>query len=215
MYKALLFILVLIGSWSQAQDPLRFQEEVAAIQKKYDTLWNSSRETVVFTGSSSIRFWKNLQDVFPQYQIVNSGFGGSHASDLLVYAEDLVLKYRPAKVFIYEGDNDIAFKKKPGEILSDTEQIIHKIRGQDPNTKIIIIAAKPSLARWHLKRSYKRLNRRFKRLCSKDRLLEFADVWDAMLNGRHLREDIFIDDGLHMNPKGYELWYDVIKPYMN
>ena len=215
MYKTFLFILVLLGSWSHGQDPLRFQEEVTAIQKKYDTLWNSSRETVVFTGSSSIRFWKNLQDVFPQYQIVNSGFGGSLASDLLVFTEDLVLKYQPAKVFIYEGDNDIASEKKPGEILSDTEQIIYKIKAQDPNTKIVIIAAKPSLARWHLKRKYKRLNRRFKRLCRKDPLLEFANVWEVMLHGRHLREDIFTEDGLHMNPKGYELWYDVIQPFMN
>lgn len=214
MLKKFIFLFVLVGLSTNAQDPLRFKEEVAAIQKKYDTLWDSSKETVVFTGSSSVRTWEDLQDVFPEYQIVNSGFGGSQASDLLAYIDELVVNYRPKKVFIYEGDNDISFNKKPRVIIFDTKQIIKKIREANANTRIVLIAAKPSLARWHLKGAYKRLNRKFERLCKKDESMEYANVWDTMLNGRKVKEDIFISDGLHMNAKGYELWYEVIKNYM-
>lgn len=29
-----------------------------------------------------------------------------------------------------------------------------------------------------------------------------------------IRKDIFRDDMLHMNPKGYDLWQSVIRPYL-
>ncbi len=203
-----------IGIGSVAQDPSRFQEEVLAIQEKYEALWDSTKETIVFTGSSSIRTWKNLQEIFPEYQIVNSGFGGSQATDLLAYTDELILQYNPKKVFIYEGDNDLNDHKKPKKIIYVTKEIITKIRNYNPGTRIVIISAKPSLARWHLKRKYKSLNRRFNRLCKKEQDLDYANIWDIMLDGKKLRQDIFIDDGLHLNSKGYELWDQIISNYV-
>ena len=199
----------------QSQDPKRFKDEVDIIQKKYDTLWDSSKETIVFTGSSSIRTWYNLDKLFPDHQIVNTGFGASQATDLLAYTDELILMFNPYQVFIYEGDNDIAANKRPKKIVNTTLEIIKRIRDKNRDTQIILIAAKPSVARWALKRKYKKLNRKFKRLCKKDNLLQFADVWKPMLQGRKLKQDIIEEDGLHMNAKGYEIWYTVIKPFIN
>lgn len=198
-----------------AQDPSRFKNEIDVIQRKYDTLWDASKKTTVFTGSSSIRVWKDLEKRFPNHQIVNSGFGGSQASDLLTYSNELILRFNPTKVFIYEGDNDVSASKTSKEIISTTEKIIKRIRGSNPEIKIVLISAKPSIARWNLKRKYKRLNRKFNRLSKKDALLGFADVWKPMLNKRKVKQDIFIKDGLHMNAKGYEIWYDVLKHFMD
>jgi lysophospholipase L1-like esterase len=199
----------------QSQDPERFQTEVENIQKKYDTLWDASKETIVFTGSSSIRTWNDLNELFEDHQIVNTGFGASQATDLLAYANELILTFNPYQVFIYEGDNDIAANKRPKKIVNTTSEIIKRIRDKNRDTQIILIAAKPSAARWSLKRKFKNLNRKFKRLCKKDNLLQFADVWKPMLQGRKLKKDIFEEDGLHMNAKGYEIWYTVIKPFIN
>ena len=198
-----------------SQDPKRFKDEVDIIQKKYDTLWDSSKETIVFAGSSSIRIWYDLDKLFPDHQIVNTGFGASKATDLLAYSNELILTFNPYQVFIYEGDNDIAANKNPKEIVNTTLTIIKRIREKRRDTEIILIGAKPSIIRWSLKRKYKNLNRKFKRLCKKDSLLQFADVWKPMLQGRKLNQDIFEDDGLHMNAKGYEIWYTVIKPFIN
>ena len=209
----LFFLLAFITI--QSQDPSRFKNEVEFIQKRYDTLWDATKETIVFTGSSSIRTWNNLDDLFPDIQIINTGFGASQATDLLAYTNELILSFNPYKVFIYEGDNDISADKRPKEILATTQDIIKRIREKNSNTQIILIAAKPSIVRWSLKRKYKRLNRKFKRLSKKDNSLEFADVWKPMLQGRKLKEDIFEEDGLHINSKGYQIWYAVIKPFIN
>ena len=213
--KPLFCLFFLIGFQSLAQNLPRFADEVDAIQKRYDTLWDASRETIVFTGSSSIRIWNDLELRFPGQQIVNSGFGGSQTSDLAAYLDELVLRFKPKKVFIYEGDNDISAEKAPKAIMATTQGIIDRIRETDPETKIVLIAAKPSIARWNLKSNYKRLNRKFKRLSKKDALVEYADVWKPMLSKRKVKKDIFIQDGLHMNAKGYQLWYEVIKNFMD
>ncbi len=208
-------LIILITLNGHSQDPDRFKDEVEGIQKKYDTLWDPSKETIVFTGSSSIRIWKNLEDMFPNHQIINSGFGGSQTSDLLVFSQELILDFNPKKVFIYEGDNDISANKRPRDIIATTKGIIKKTKAKNNNAQIVLIATKPSIARWHLKRLYKRLNRKFKRLCKKDSSLQFADVWKPMLQGKKVKQDIFIKDGLHMNAKGYDIWYSVIKPFMD
>lgn len=213
--KGFFFSILLLGVFAQSQTAVPFAEEVASIQKKYDTIWDASKETVVFTGSSSIRFWKNLQDIFPNHQIVNSGFGGSQASDLLLHTNELILRYKPRKVFIYEGDNDISAGKRSKVILSDVFKIIDKIRQQNPATEVVLIAAKPSIARWNLKGRYKRLNRKFKKMSRQNADISFIDVWNPMLNGRKLKQDIFIKDGLHMNAKGYAIWYAAVKPFLD
>ncbi|MCM4168780.1 G-D-S-L family lipolytic protein [Arenibacter sp. H213] len=182
---------------------------------KYDTIWDVKKETIVFTGSSSIRMWKNLEAMFPDHQIVNTGFGGSQASDLLKYEQELILKFKPKMVFIYEGDNDIVSHKKPREIIGTTKQIISNIKKSGNDVQIILIAAKPSISRWGYKRTYKKLNRKFKKLARKESGVEYADVWSAMLDGKNVKQDIFLADKLHMNQKGYDLWFSVIAPFMN
>ncbi|MGF1559312.1 MAG: GDSL-type esterase/lipase family protein [Flavobacteriaceae bacterium] len=215
MGRLFVFILTCIAcNLTNAQGHLRFADEVTAIQKKYDTLWDASKETIVFTGSSSVRIWKDLQERFPMYHIVNSGFGGSQASDLLAYSEQLILHYRPKKVFIYEGDNDIAGGKKTREIVAQTDAVISRIVAQNPSAQIVLIAAKPSIARWNLKSKYKKLNRSFQKLARREEQIHFADVWKPMLDKRKVKQDIFLADGLHMNAKGYEIWYQVLKPFL-
>ena len=211
----LYFCITLSSFYCSAQSEITFSNEINAITAKYDTIWDTNRETIVFTGSSSVRLWKKLEEEFPDHQILNSGFGGSQASDLLYFIDELVLSYNPKKVFIYEGDNDLWAKKRPNQVLDTTEEIIRRIKANSPSTQIILIAAKPSISRWEIRRKYKKLNRKFERLAKKDIQLDFVDVWHPMLNNRKLITDIFIEDGLHMNQKGYDIWYEAMKNFVN
>ena len=40
-------------------------------------------------------------------------------SDLLYYSDSVIIKYKPVRVFIYEGDNDIAAGKKAEDVIWD------------------------------------------------------------------------------------------------
>ena len=198
----------------RGQDPLRFEAEVTLIEKNIDSLWDQNTPTLVFTGSSSIRMWADLQERFPEKQILNTGFGGSQASDLLFYLEPLLLKYQPEKVFIYEGDNDLAEGKRPGQVLRTFKEIKEKIHHALPGIPLVLISAKPSISRWNLKGKYRRFNRRLERWTRRDPTLLYADVWNPMLEGRKLDKSLFVEDGLHMNATGYDIWEQVLLPFV-
>ena len=208
-------LLLLYGAAGHGQDPRRFEAEVQALKQRIEATWNPYRPTLLFTGSSSIRLWEGLQASFPQVQIVNTGFGGSQASDLQHYLKDLVLDYNPLKVFIYEGDNDLAEGKSANRALRDLQKVVAGIRSRYPGMPIVLIAAKPSLSRWKLRARYQRFNRKLSSWAASDPLLNFADVWGPMLLADgSLNEALFIEDGLHMNSAGYQIWQQVLAPFL-
>jgi len=214
--KLLLTLLVLVGInfFAPAQDPLRFQEEVTQITERNKSL-PLSPELILFTGSSSIRLWKDLLERFPEKKILNTGFGGSHMNDLIYFNHELIIKYKPSRVFIYEGDNDLSGDKTPDEVLKDAIKLIEIIRKELADIPIMFISPKPSLSRWHLKNKYETFNRRLAQLVkSYDKVL-FIDVWTVMLDENNKpMEGIFVDDGLHLNEKGYDIWAGQIKSYL-
>jgi len=214
----LLFLILLAYSWSNtpllAQDPTRFSKEVEKINGDFNDSF-TGHEIHVFTGSSTIRMWKSLQEDFPGMRIVNTGFGGSQTSDLIYYYDQLIRPYAPGHIFIYEGDNDLAAGKGKGKIMKDMKTLVERIRADFPAVSIYLISAKPSLARWDLKKKYVKLNKKLANYCRDAKNITFIDVWPVMLDDQgNPKADIFIEDGLHMNEKGYALWREVFKAFV-
>lgn len=211
-----LFVLLVLTDQTNlfAQDPLRFEEEITHLDSMIYNFDHGS-DIILFTGSSSIRKWDSLSVYFQEYQIINNGFGGSQMSDLLYYVDMLIIKYTPDKVFIYEGDNDIAEEKNIDEIMITAKKLVKKLKKELSGVEIIFISAKPSLARWELKNEYIDLNREIKDYCNSKTYLTYADVWDVMLNREGKpKADLFVKDGLHLNEKGYDLWAEELGKYL-
>ncbi len=214
-FSTFVLAFLLIASFTtKAQDPNRFKSSIKELsEKEYN--FNPDKKLIVFTGSSSIYKWKDVADYFPDYNVVNFGFGGSHYSDLIYWYDKLITRFQPDYLFIYEGDNDIAAKKKPGKVYKQAKGLIKRVKSDLPKTEIIIISAKPSIARWNLSKGYKKLNKKLNKFCDRQDHVAFANVWDIMLdkNG-NVMQDIFIEDGLHMNAKGYNLWKKELDKYL-
>ncbi len=213
--RFLIFIVILYTFYGlSAQDPLRFEKEIQSLIAGDSSV--SNKNIILFTGSSSIRFWNSLEQDFPKHNVVNRGFGGSEMKDILYYAEPLILKHKPKKIFIYEGDNDINAGKTSEEILKTADELLSLIRARLPKKiEIIFISAKPSVARWQLKEQYQAFNSQLKVWTSKQKRVKFADVWTPMLDDKgEVRADLFVEDNLHMNQKGYEIWTIVLRKFM-
>lgn len=213
LFSALILVL-LLGLNSTFAQSNKFDKEVAEISHHLDSIgW--SKGSVVFTGSSSVRMWKSLQNQFPDVPIINTGFGGSTAEDLEAQLFPLVLRLEPSKVFIYEGDNDINGGKTAAEIMTTLDEIVTRIQKQLPNATVNLISAKPSPSRWELKTSYLVLNDLMRQYCTAHKNVNFVNVWDIMLDKTGVpRSDIFIEDNLHMNEKGYALWKEIFTPFL-
>lgn len=214
MYRLFLLILLVGVFQLHAQDPLRFENEVRGIHKR-DSIFNLS-QPIVFAGSSTINNWKDIAAAFPEHTVANHGFGGSEMSDLLYYANTLLIDCNPSQIFIYEGDNDLSHGKTPEVILADAGRVLAIIREKLPRKlPVVFIYAKPSLSRWKLKEQYEAYNKALKKWAKKQRKVKVVDVWKPMLdeNGEPMK-DIFLADGLHMNKKGYDIWTKTLRPYL-
>ncbi len=190
-------------------DPARFKAEIDAFVS--DDAKNAvPADPILFVGSSSIRMWPTA-DRFPDLPVINRGFGGSHISDVNHYIRETVLEYAAPVVVFYAGDNDIHSNKTPRRVLDDYRAFVERVLAARPDTQIIFIAIKPSLARWDEWPRMREANALVEQYSSENPRLHFVDVAPPMLGGdRRPRPELFVRDGLHMSPLGYDIWTELV-----
>lgn len=213
---ALLSICLCVTIALPAQEKHVFENEVKALVLR-DSLITNRKDVILFTGSSSIRMWTDLEKDFADKNVLNRAFGGSTMRDLLYFADQLIVPYNPKTIFIYEGDNDLGFANATSQqILASADSLLTIIRAKLPSSvRIYFISPKPSIARWHLKDQYVQFNKDLQTWTSSKKNVYFIDVWSKMLNADgSLHKDLFIEDGLHMNRKGYDIWRDTLRKYV-
>ncbi len=210
MCKILIYIVSFFSFLGWAQDAKRLQHEIDEINTRYEAQVGQE-DLIVIVGSSSVRMWHSVDSEYPDVTILNTGFGGSHMSDLLVYYKDLIVKYNPKKVLIYEGDNDIIHNKSAKKVLRQAKRLTRKLRRKLPNAQLAFISAKPSITRWNKKDEYESYNQQLKVFALK-KGYDFIDVWSAMLVNDEPKKELFLEDGVHMNEEGYNVWRAVIGP---
>lgn len=208
-----LFLIFIIGFNSGFAQQHPFEEEVRRLSYRLDSLgWNPG--ATVVTGSSTIKMWRSLPEIRPEEAVLNTGFGGSKAADLERYLFPLVLKFDPKRVFIYEGDNDIWAGVEPEEILASLDRIVTRIQLAAPNTKIYLIGAKPSPSRWAKKDLYLFFNQRLEKYSQRKEGVSFIDTWGSLTDSEgNARPELYIQDHLHLNAKGYLVWNQLFAPF--
>lgn len=201
---------------SLAQTDIPFGVEIRAFRAK-DSAQMPSKGQILFVGSSSFTNWTDVQDYFPEYPIINRGFGGSSLPDVIRYADDVIFKYDPSQIVIYCGENDLAGSNT---VTADTvfnrfKVLFGMIRAKYPKVPVVFVSLKPSPSRAHLMPEMLKANVAIRNFLKKKKKTDFVDVYHAMLTseGKPM-PDIFLKDELHMNAKGYAIWQEKIKPYL-
>ena len=211
--QGLLVFIFLLNITTTAQP---FVNDIRAF-KKQDSISFPPKDAILFVGSSSFTKWKDVQNYFPGYTIINRGFGGSVLSDVIRYESDIIFPYQPKQIVIYCGENDVASSDTiTGKIVLERfKQLFNDIRVQFPKTTITFISLKPSPLRWQIKERIIETNALIKKYLKKKKNTSFINIWNSMLTAAGTpMPDIFIEDRLHMNAKGYAIWQKIIAPYL-
>jgi lysophospholipase L1-like esterase len=208
------FISLPVTLSAQVYNPKTFEKNIKAFDKS-DLIEKVHSGANLFVGSSSITNWKDIAAYFPDAYVINRGFGGSKFVDLLYYADRVIMPYKPAKIFVYEGDNDIASGVDTETLIKQAKELRKKIAVAFPKVPVVFISVKPSVARWNLKDKYVEFNKVLKKYTKKEKLTAFADVWTPMIdeNGEVFK-DVFLKDNLHMKPNGYHIWQKALQPFV-
>ena len=203
-------ILALLAAEALAQTTNRWEKDIAAFEAQ-DRTNPPPKNAVLFIGSSSIRLWKTLAQDLPELKVINRGFGGSQIADSVLFVDRIVVPYRPERIVMYAGGNDINAGKTPEQVASDFKEFVAKVHRELPETRIAYISIAPNPARWAQVERVKRANELIREFTGTDKRLSFIDVFPHMLGeDAKPRPEIFVEDRLHMNEKGYEIWKRVV-----
>ncbi len=197
-----------------ASRPAPFENEINAFEAA-DAKHAPPQGAVLFLGSSSIRKWTTVADDFPGVAVINRGFGGSTIPDSTRYLPRIVTPYKPRLIVFYAGDNDLANKRTPQQVLADFKAFTAAVHEALPETRIMFLSIKPSLARRKLLATAAQANAMVKEFIATDKRLSYVDVATPMLaaDGQP-RPELFGPDRLHMNRAGYQLWTSILTPLL-
>jgi len=215
MKKLLLLLLAFACAnlFAQSNKPA-FYNDIQQF-RKMDSVQAPPTNAILFVGSSSFTKWTDVKDYFPGYSIINRGFGGSTLADVLRYEEDVIFRYNPKQIVIYCGENDVASSDTitANTVFNRFTSLFSDIRAVFPNVPVVFLSLKPSPSRWQLREKAKATNQLIEQYLSKQKNAQFVDVWKPMLgkDGKP-RQELFIEDNLHMNAKGYAIWQKLIQP---
>ena len=208
----LLILLCCVGVLSGQDNPAAKWEKTIRQFEDWDRKNSFAADAVLFVGSSSIKLWPTAED-FGEFGVINRGFGGSQISDVNFYVTRIVLRYEPTVIVFYAGDNDIAAGESAEQVVKDYKEFIRKVHETLPNTRIIFVSIKPSGSRWSLWPVMNKANMMIKDLSEKHRRLYYFDAATPLLNREGKPNlDLFLNDELHLNPKGYEIWTRLLRP---
>lgn len=190
----------------------RFEETIERF-RRFDNRNKMPERPILFVGSSSIVFWETANS-FPDYPVVNRGFGGASLPEVMYYYDDVIKRHAPSMMVVY-CDIDVEAGKTPEFAVDAFKQLITKVEQDFADIPILILSMKPTLIDDILGRDV-----RANKLTTNQKLIEYAmsksnvhyvDITSPMIVDGKLRDDIFIGDGMHLNPLGYTLWDPVLK----
>jgi len=203
----------LIYSKVQNSDPAVWEKEIQRYESA-DKKRKPFANGILFVGSSTFKEWESLRDDMRPMYVINRGFGGARMSDLLYYADRIIIPYNPKLVVLYAGDNDLTEGEKitPEKLLENTKKLTQYIHEKLPDTKIYFISIKPCEHRWSFWPEIQKANQMIKDFSVQTRYFVFIDIASRMLTkeGQPVKE-LFMWDGLHLNERGYHLWARTIR----
>jgi lysophospholipase L1-like esterase len=193
-----------------------FMSEIKAFRKA-DSIATPPKNVVLLIGSSSFTKWKDVQEYFPSHNMLNRGFGGSSLTDVIYYANDVILKYNPKQILIYCGENDIAGSSivTADSVFERFKNLYAIIRSKFKKVPIAYISMKPSPSREKYLVTMQKANEQIKTYIEKQKRAAYIDVYHSMFDADgKILTNIFLSDKLHMNAAGYKIWQGIIAPYL-
>lgn len=201
-----------------------------AQEKKIDSSYNNSyyqgrmelfkslqgqKHAIVFLGNS-ITERGQWGELLPGKIIMNRGIGGDNTFGVIARLDD-VLIYKPRKIFLLIGINDIG-RGLPLEIIAGNyRRIVERIKALSPGTVINIQSVLPMndavLKADYLKNkndSVLQLNKKIRAIADSYHL-QYIDLHAVFADSKGILKRDMTIDGIHLNPAAYVVWVNYLK----
>lgn len=233
-YLFFVFFFVATSSLMAQEDSIRISEyiqikntEPAPWMKRYqgdiDKYAKDNMKTTDFAcdilavGSSSINLWPDIFKDLAPMKVIKRSYGGASIRDMIYNYDVIARGYNPKAILLYV-ENDLSGYKQDisiGDAYDLFRVFVDKLKRDYPTIPVFIMSVKPSPSRAKMIPDTKILNRLLSDYANNTNNVVFLDITEVMYNeDGSLKQEIFIEDNLHMNQKGYDLWIGAIKPIL-
>lgn len=160
---------------------------------------------------------------------VNHGFGTSTSEELLYYYPRMVRPWEPRALVIATFANDKMYGYGPNDVMINISKLCHWARTDFPGIKIFLMEAHPCPKRknetirdqWNshknMRESYNEMLHIYAQTHEDTKVIELwnrpelFETPEDVGNFRKVREDIFVEDGVHPNQAGYDILGEIFR----
>lgn len=177
---------------------------------------------VVFFGDSITQYC-DLDRYYPEIlNKYNCGLAGISSKILLNFIDEGVIKFKPNKVVIMIGTNDLGdtVMESPRDIALNVKEMVELIHYNCKECRIYVVSPLPCLEKEYgykvLKKGMrsndmlKIIFKEFKKIIPYD-YVTFINAYGSLCNKKGEPIEDYYVDGLHINDKGYLAYTKVIK----
>lgn len=166
-----------------------------------------SARRVAFVGDS-ITAAGRWQQLFPHWHCGNFGVDGDR-SDQVLLRLGAVIDFRPARLFLLIGTNDLGCSVEEGVIVDNVGRILRQLRQALPDCQLCLQTVLPREQAYA--GAVRALNRRYAQL-AQEHAVALLDLYPLFDDGHGRLRAGLTEDGLHLLDAGYTLWQQALAP---
>ncbi|HBU37619.1 MAG TPA: hypothetical protein DEB70_07415 [Planctomycetaceae bacterium] len=191
----------------------RWSQDIETLEQR-DVVQRDPEDAILFIGSSSIRRWDTIKIDMRPYQVVQRGYGGAKYTDLAVFAKRLIHPHEYIALVVFVA-NDVQGKPEdhsPEQVEECARYIAGVSRKHRPEAPIFFIEITPTRKRFSAWPFIRKVNTRLQKLSLSTPATYFIPTADHFLDpSGSPRDELFVDDQLHLNSDGYKKWSILIR----
>ena len=188
-----------------------YETRINTLAKQYQS---AEKGGVLIMGSSTMDYWADWQTDIGDRLGYNVGIGGTIVEDWLYAYDKLVKPFNPSTILIYLGGNNINNMGHTGQYAESLmENLLNKMHADFPNAEIYYIysMAVPSCYKGgKFNYEYGQFIEEMKKLVADTDWLNGIDTFTSLTKDGEARKDLYRDDGIHLNEKGYDIFAQII-----
>lgn len=213
-------VLLCLGShaslpWTASpRTDAHFTERHAQLMNR--TAEHSTEAEVIFLGASIVEFWENghgktlWEKHYAPRHAFNYGLSGDKVENVLWRIEQGELDHmtKVKVVVLFVGSNNR--KDKPADVVRGLQTVVETLQTKIPAVQVILMSIFP---RTDDNLQVRQINKLLVHLAS--RSVHFMDVtlqFESDTEPGHINSTLFLNDHLHPNEHGYQVWYDAMEP---
>ena len=188
-----------------------YETRINKLAKQYQS---AEKGGVLIMGSSTMDYWADWQTDIGNRLGYNVGIGGTIVEDWLYAYDKLVKPFNPSTILIYLGGNNINNMGHTGQYAESLmENLLNKMHADFPDAEIYYIysMAVPSCYKGgKFNYEYGQFIEEMKKLVADTNWLNGIDTFTSLTKDGEARKDLYRDDGIHLNEKGYYIFAQII-----